>query len=223
MARRFAWPSNFSAKTVETTRVSDYRESRNRFSFDRPISAADAAAHLVRRVPSGGGIIPCLASDQPSFGGDFAVALALSAVGVTWQCRRSQFGGSSSQSSVGGVKIDADGVVSNPASRRTEGTASRLAEGLAASAGRFAEVDRPAVRFAASNWKPKSPRLSDAASRLPDAVRFLAGLQRVKYVLVYPGPARHRARRPGRRLESRCAGQRGRRRRAVGRCSRSTI
>ena len=107
---------------------------------------------------------------------------------------------------VGGVKIDVDGVVSNPASRRTEGTAGRLAAGLQQVPADLRKADRPAIRFAEAVWNPKSPPRANAGKPLPDAVRFLAGLQRVRYVLVYPEQARHRARRAGRRLASRSLG-----------------
>jgi hypothetical protein len=86
---------------------------------------------------------------------------------------------------VGGVKVDVDGVVSNA----EQGD---LKELQAAWQGGLQDV--PADLEAWSDLRYVSLRhleeqIADARTNsrpLPDAVRFVAGLQRVKYVLVYP-------------------------------------
>jgi len=88
-------------------------------------------------------------------------------------------------SAVGGVKVDVDGVVSNP-------EVSELKELQAAWEKGLQEV--PADLEAWSELRFVSLRQLEAqlaearaaGEPVPDAVRFLAGLQRVKYVLVYP-------------------------------------
>ena len=79
-------------------------------------------------------------------------------------------------------------------------------QGLQGSAGRFAEVDRSAVRVAASNSNRRLRRPRKSGKPMPDAVRFLAGLAAREVRARLSRPAGHRARRPGRRLESRSLG-----------------
>lgn len=111
-------------------------------------------------------------------------AMLSAAVYCTWAgTSRAQFFPPVGQ--VGGVKIDADGVVSNP-------EVSELKELQAAWQNGLQEV--PADLEAWTDLRFVSLRQLEAkiaAARangelLPDAVRFLAGLQRVRYVLVYP-------------------------------------
>ncbi|MEX0642692.1 MAG: DUF1598 domain-containing protein [Pirellulales bacterium] len=86
---------------------------------------------------------------------------------------------------VGGVKIDADGVVSNPEIGELKQLQSTWQQGLNQVPAdlekftdlRFVSLKRLESQIAAANAK-REP--------LPEDVQFLAGLQRVKYVLIYP-------------------------------------
>ena len=86
---------------------------------------------------------------------------------------------------VGGVTIDADGVLSNS-------TVTDLQELQAAWQAGLEEIpanlDDPAdLRFVSlKRLEAEISRHRDALQPLPDAVTYLAGLQRVRYVLVYP-------------------------------------
>lgn len=89
------------------------------------------------------------------------------------------------QPAVGGVKIDAEGVVTNPEVGELKELQAAWQQGLA---------DVPAdleqwsdLRFVSlRQLETKIAEARAAGKPLPDAVRFLAGLQRVRYVLVYP-------------------------------------
>jgi hypothetical protein len=86
---------------------------------------------------------------------------------------------------VGGVKIDVDGVVSNPEVSELKELQATWEKGL---------QDVPAdlekwtdLRFVSLRQLEAEVAKANAAGKPnPDAVRFLAGLQRVKYVLAYP-------------------------------------
>ena len=86
---------------------------------------------------------------------------------------------------VGGVKVDVDGVVSNPEVSELKELQTAWEQGLH-------EVPTDLekwtdVRFV--SLKQLEAQIADARESgqpIPDAVRFLAGLQRVRYVLVYP-------------------------------------
>lgn len=86
---------------------------------------------------------------------------------------------------VGGVKIDVDGVVSNPETAELKELQSAWQAGLqavpndlqAATELRFVSLSRLEAQIAEAREKGKE---------IPDAVRFLAGLTRVKYILAYP-------------------------------------
>jgi hypothetical protein len=89
------------------------------------------------------------------------------------------------QGAVGGVKIDADGVLSNPEIGELKQLQAAWQQGL---------DDVPAdlenwtdLRFV--SLRQLEAQIADAnaaGGAVPDAVRYLAGLQRVRYVLVYP-------------------------------------
>jgi hypothetical protein len=86
---------------------------------------------------------------------------------------------------VGGVKIDAEGVLSNPEVGELKQLQAAWQRGLE-------EVPKDLnawtdLRFV--SLKQIETQLAEARAggkEIPDAVRFLAGLQRIRYVLVYP-------------------------------------
>jgi Protein of unknown function (DUF1598) len=87
--------------------------------------------------------------------------------------------------SVGGVKINVDGVVSNPETADLKDMQSAWQAGMqavptdlqAATELRFVSLSRLEAQIAEARAK---------GVEIPDAVRYLAGLTRVKYVLAYP-------------------------------------
>jgi uncharacterized protein DUF1598 len=86
---------------------------------------------------------------------------------------------------VGGVKIDTDGVVSNPQVGELKQLQSAWQKGLQqvpADLGKWTDL-----RFVSLKQLESEIASARAAGKpIPDAVRYLAGLQRVRYVLVYP-------------------------------------
>ena len=86
---------------------------------------------------------------------------------------------------VGGVKIDAEGVLANPTVSDLQDLQAAWQAGLEAIPG---EMDDPSeLRFVSlKHVEAEIARHRDALQPLPDAVTYLAGLQRVQYVLVYP-------------------------------------
>ncbi|MCC7475176.1 MAG: DUF1598 domain-containing protein [Pirellulales bacterium] len=96
-----------------------------------------------------------------------------------------QFGGGFRNSAVGGVKIDTEGVLSNAQVSEMKELQSAWQSGLQQvpadlqpwTDSRFVSLKQIETEVAAARA---------AGKPLPDAVRYLAGLQRVRYVLVYP-------------------------------------
>jgi hypothetical protein len=86
---------------------------------------------------------------------------------------------------VGGVKVDVDGVVSNAEVGELKELQAAWEKGLEdVPADLEAQTD---LRFVSlRQLEAQVAEASQAGMPLPDAVRFVAGLQRVKYVLVYP-------------------------------------
>ncbi len=86
---------------------------------------------------------------------------------------------------VGGVKIDVDGVLTNPEVGELKELQAAWQKGLEeVPADLEAWTD---LRFVSlRQLESKIAEATAAGKPIPDAVRFLAGLQRVKYVLVYP-------------------------------------
>jgi hypothetical protein len=86
---------------------------------------------------------------------------------------------------VGGVKIDAEGVLSNPEVGELKQLQTAWQKGL-----QDVPKDLDAwtdLRFVSLRQLESQIAEARAAGKeIPDSVRFLAGLQRVKYVLVYP-------------------------------------
>lgn len=89
------------------------------------------------------------------------------------------------QPSVGGVKIDTDGVISNPQVAELKQLQAAWQKGLEPVP---ADLQKwTDLRFVSLKQLESEVAASRAAGRaLPEAVRYMAGLQRVKYVLVYP-------------------------------------
>ena len=86
---------------------------------------------------------------------------------------------------VGGVAVDVDGVVSNPETSEMKELQAAWQQGLEeVPADLEAWTDLRFVSLRQLETKIAAARA--AGEPLPDAVRFLAGLQRVRYVLVYP-------------------------------------
>ena len=87
--------------------------------------------------------------------------------------------------SVGGVAVDVDGVVSNPEVSEVKELRAAWQQGLE-------EVPDDLQAWADLRFvslRPLETQIAEsqaAGEPLPDAVRYLAGLQRVRYVLVYP-------------------------------------
>jgi hypothetical protein len=86
---------------------------------------------------------------------------------------------------VGGVKVDVEGVVSNPEVSELKELQVAWEKGLTevpADLEAWTELRFVSLR----QLEAEIAKATAAGKPIPDAVRFLAGLQRVKYVLVYP-------------------------------------
>ncbi|MEM9353985.1 MAG: DUF1598 domain-containing protein [Planctomycetota bacterium] len=110
-----------------------------------------------------------------------AAAVSLSAAPAVAQVGGAFFGGGA----VGGVSVDADGVVEAPSveqQRELDRVRARVEADVPADLEAFTELR-------AVSLKKLQAAIADHQARgveLPDSVRFLAGLQRVQYVFVYP-------------------------------------
>jgi hypothetical protein len=113
------------------------------------------------------------------------VAAAIAAFGIASSRVEAQFGGAFRQPSVGGVKIDTDGVVSNPQVGELKQLQAAWQKGLQQIP---ADLEKwTDLRFVSLKQLESEIAAARAAGKpLPDAVRYMAGLQRVRYVLVYP-------------------------------------
>ena len=117
-----------------------------------------------------------------NFGRVLAVAAVVAMLGSFAQTSRAQFFGNRA---VGGVMVDVDGVVSNPEVDELKELQATWEKGL-----QEVPADLEAwtdLRFVSlRQLEAKIAEARKSGQPLPDAVRFLAGLQRVKYVLLYP-------------------------------------
>ncbi|HJQ79236.1 MAG TPA: DUF1598 domain-containing protein [Lacipirellulaceae bacterium] len=112
----------------------------------------------------------------------FAFLVAAATLGAFASTSRAQFFRSGA---VGGVKVDVDGVLTNPEVGELKELQAAWQQGL---------EEVPAdlepwtdLRFVSlRQLESKVAEATAAGQPIPEAVRFLAGLQRVKYVLVYP-------------------------------------
>lgn len=112
----------------------------------------------------------------------FAFLAVTATLGAFASTSRAQFFRSGA---VGGVKVDVDGVLSNPEVGELKELQAAWQKGLEeVPADLEAWTD---LRFVSlRQLESKIAKATAADQPIPDAVRFLAGLQRVKYVLVYP-------------------------------------
>jgi hypothetical protein len=86
---------------------------------------------------------------------------------------------------VGGVAVDVDGVVSNPEVgelKELQATWQRGLDDVPADLEAWTDLRFVSLR----QLESQIAKTRAAGEPLPDAVRFLAGLQRIRYVLVYP-------------------------------------
>lgn len=114
-----------------------------------------------------------------------AVAAAIAACCLFTSRVNAQGGFGLRSAAVGGVKIDTDGVVSNPQVGELKQLQAAWQNGLQQVPG---DLQKWAdLRFVSLKQLESEIASARAAGKpLPDSVRYLAGLQRVRYVLVYP-------------------------------------
>ncbi len=113
----------------------------------------------------------------------FALAVvAIATFGITSNEATAQF---FRNASVGGVKIDADGVLSNPQVGELKQLQAAWQKGLEPVP---ADLEKwTDLRFVSLKQLESEVATARVAGKpLPEAVRYMAGLQRVRYVLVYP-------------------------------------
>jgi hypothetical protein len=112
-----------------------------------------------------------------------AAVVVIAAVGFACSPAEAQFG--FRQPSVGGVKIDTDGVVSNPQVGELKQLQAAWQKGLEKVPADLEKwTDQRFVSLKQLESEVAAAR--SAGKPLPDVVRYMAGLQRVRYVLVYP-------------------------------------
>ncbi|WP_145287209.1 DUF1598 domain-containing protein [Pirellulimonas nuda] len=110
-----------------------------------------------------------------------AFALGAAALSADWAAA----GGLIRGGAVGGILIDADGVVSTPEVGDAAQLLAAWQSGLAAVPAELAPYTD--LRFVSlKGLEQQIAECREAGRPLPDAVRYCAGLLRVKYVLVYP-------------------------------------
>ncbi len=110
-----------------------------------------------------------------------AVVVVIAAAGSTRVGHAQFFRGGA----VGGVKVDVDGVLSNPEVSELKELRQAWQAGLQDVP---ADLQKPVdLRFVSlKQLEAEAARAQQAGEPIADAVRFMAGLTRVKYVLVYP-------------------------------------
>jgi hypothetical protein len=110
-----------------------------------------------------------------------AIAAVVAWCGLFQQAAESQI----FNRAVGGVAVDVDGVVSNPEVgelKELQAAWQRGLEEVPADLDAWTDLRYVSLRHLES----EIAKANAAGESLPDAVRFMAGLQRVRYVLVYP-------------------------------------
>lgn len=113
------------------------------------------------------------------------VLAATAVVAVLLACRSAQAQFGFRNPGVGGVKIDADGVVSNPQVGEMKDLQAVWQKGLQQVPDDLQKWTD--LRFVSLKQLDSEIKAARAASKpVPDAVRYVAGLQRVRYVLLYP-------------------------------------
>jgi Protein of unknown function (DUF1598) len=119
----------------------------------------------------------------PRTGLPVAMLLTALAASVSFiDCAHGQF---FRQGAVGGVKVDADGVLSNPEVSDLKELRNAWQAGLQEVPADLRQASD--LRFVSlKRLESQVAEAQEAGKPIPDAARFLAGLQRVRYVLVYP-------------------------------------
>jgi hypothetical protein len=114
---------------------------------------------------------------------DLSTALLLAAIAIHWSASAGQ--AQFFNRSVGGVTVDIDGVLSNPDVSEMKELHAAWQAGLAEVP---ADMEKPTdLRFVSlRRLEAEVARALEQGQPIPDAVRYLAGLKRVQYVLVYP-------------------------------------
>ncbi len=99
--------------------------------------------------------------------------------------REALAGGFFRNGAVGGIAIDAEGVVREPTAEATEALRQALQERL-----QVVPTEMGPMNLRKISLRQLEAALQDAADKdlgaLPDDLKYLAGIQRVQYVLVYP-------------------------------------
>jgi Protein of unknown function (DUF1598) len=111
-----------------------------------------------------------------------SAAIAFLAIALPAQVSRAQF---LRNTAVGGVKVDVDGVLSSPQVSELK----ELRQAWQAGLQRVPDdLQKPTeLRFVSlKRLEAEAAQAQQDGKPLPDAVRFMAGLERVRYVLVYP-------------------------------------
>jgi len=151
-------------------------------SFRKGSDFAAGPNGAVAPRPSGGGYSLMSCDQRTNIRRFAAFALATAAICVATSAAHAQFFRSAA---VGGVKIDADGVVSNPQVGELKQLQSAWQKGLdkvPADLTKWTDL-----RFVSLKQLESEIAAARAGNKpIPDAVKYLAGLQRVRYVLVYP-------------------------------------
>jgi len=171
-------------KIVETKRFSNYRVSRDLDIGEGTCLADGGRSACARRVLEA---MNSMGSYHTSSGHRWSVvaAVAFLAIALQAQVGQAQRGFFGTGAAVGGVKVDVDGVLSNPEVSELKELRQAWQAGLQRVPD---ELQKPTeLRFVSlKRLEAEAAQAQQAGQPLPDAVRFLAGLQRVRYVLVYP-------------------------------------
>ncbi len=115
----------------------------------------------------------------------FSLAIALFGCMVTNSVAHAQFGTGLFRGVVGGVSVDADGVVQSATEQDRTGVLRELRNQVIQPQGPIA--DSVKLRMVSlAKLQAEIARAIAAGETLADEVRYLAGLQRVEYLLIYP-------------------------------------
>ncbi len=104
---------------------------------------------------------------------------------MTITAAQAQFGNAFNQSVVGGVMVDADGVVHNATQNDRAGLLRDLREQVMHPSGKIAASTELRM-VSLAKLQAEVQKTIAAGETLSDEVRFMAGLQRIEYIFVYP-------------------------------------
>jgi hypothetical protein len=88
-------------------------------------------------------------------------------------------------SAVGGISCDANGIVSNSSIDATGKLREVLRQGLSAVPQELGQL-APMRKVSLRGLEEAIAQCNQAGKDLPDEIKYLAGLQQIRYVLVYP-------------------------------------